>query len=489
MAELTGDVLTSVVNKTDTSHASVVHMRSQTRGTNREFRDAVKHTEQSKAWTADIRRRALEFRCAIEPGGDVTQVQAGYENTGIEELLCLPTYDALAVRMREFFLDEITQGRILSRLSRDLQSPTPFNVLAHAVATERRLRALHSGLVGPIAEAIRKYKNNAQIQESGFVVLQYIYTLQFQVSAPITSLNLGLYVVNTIVVSMQNHLTNNNMLSAAASILRRVLRYYTYFDHEEQTRTPEEKIRFIRCMLSAPYRASKNVLELLSVMMQHNNDDAVYKQDCLFALEKAHTMAQILRDNDCVLSFNALEAMPSLLSRITRDITKPHVTRTALELIQWSVNNHFESMQEDASQICREIVQVLVNHITSLMHDTWYYGTVIVLVSEIMRRMEHILQHLPAEQWLQFQDFVYDTGIVSVYLMCIGSRQASVTFQESSAAYVSVLTRLCRNNARITALVRRLQIVETLDTMLGYITCEADLQTNRAALNALLLSS
>jgi len=486
MAALTGDVLMSVVNKTDSSHDSVVHMRSQTRGVNREFRDAVDHTEQSQAWKADICRRAEEFRCAIEPGGDVTTVEPGYENYGIEVLLRLDTYDALAVRMREFFADEITQGKILSRLSRDLQSPTPFVVTVDVLARDRRMRALRSGLVGPIAQAIRYYKNNKQIQESGLVVLQYVYSMQYKQAAPLTSLNLGLYVVNTVVVSMQNNLTNNNMLSAAASILFWVLPYYKCFHYEKETRTPEEKIRFIRCMLTAPYWASKNVLELLTVMMQHNNPAILYMDDCLFALNTGHVMAQILLDNDGVLPFNALVAMPSLLSRITRDITRPHVTRTALELIEWSFTNHFESMRVDASRICRDMVQVLVNHITPLIHDTWYYGTVILLVSKIMDQMEHILQHLPAAQWLEFQDFVYDTGIVSVYLICIGSREVSVTFQESSAAYVSVLTRLCRNNARITALVRRLQIVQTLDTNLTRMTCEDELQTNRAALNAVL---
>jgi len=199
--------------------------------------------------------------------GDVTQVEAGYENSGIEELLCLQTYDALAVRMREFFADEITQGRILSRLSRDLQSPTPFDETLHEIANDRRLRALRSGLVGPITQAIRYYKKNLQIQESGLVVLAYVYSLEHQHLYALTSMNLSLYVVNTIVFSMQNNLTNKNMLCAAATILRHILLHFTCFQYEKETPTPEEQIRLIRCLVTAPYQASKNVLDLLIAMM------------------------------------------------------------------------------------------------------------------------------------------------------------------------------------------------------------------------------
>ena len=61
MADLTGDVLTVVVNATSTSHDAVVHMLSQTRGVSRVFRDAVVSTRQNSAWTADIRRRGELF--------------------------------------------------------------------------------------------------------------------------------------------------------------------------------------------------------------------------------------------------------------------------------------------------------------------------------------------------------------------------------------------------------------------------------------------
>ena len=491
MAALTGDVLMSVLKKTDTSHDSVVHMRSQTRGVNREFRDAVDHTEQSQAWKADICRRAEEFRCAIEPGGDVTTVEPGYENYGIEVLLRLDTYDALAVRMREFFADEITQGKILSRLSRDLQDPIDFDEALHEIANDRRSRALRSGLVGPIAQAIRYYKNNKQIQESGLVVLSYVYCIEEHHTSALTSMNLSLYVVNTIVVSIQNNFTNKNMLCAAASILRHILVHLTCFRYQKKTPTPEEQIRLIRCMLTAPHQASKNVLDLLIAMMQHNNHDLDYMDNCLFAFNTGHAMVQILQfRHGCVLPFNSLAAMPLLLSRITHDITRPHVTVTALGLIEWIFDNHFESMGVDASRICREMVQVLVNHIITYLHDEWYYETVIVLVSKIMYQMEQMLQHL-ATEWLEFQDFVYDTGVVSVYLVCIGSRLVSVRFvsvrfQKCCAAFVSVLTRLCHNNGRIRALVLRNQIVPALDNSLDHMTCEDELQTNRAALNAVL---
>ena len=486
MTGLRGDVLTSVVNKTDPSHDSVVHMCSQTRGVNRDFRDAVRHAEQTVAWTADIRRRAQEFRCAIEPGGDVTQVEAGYENSGIEELLCLQTYDALAVRMREFFADEITQGRILSRLSRDLHSPTPFDETLHEIANDRRLRALRSGLVRPIAQAIRYYKKNLQIQESGLVVLAYVYSLEHQHLYALTSMNLSLYVVNTIVFSMQNNLTNNNMLCAAATILVRVLRDSPNLNYGKETLTPEKQIRFMRCVMTAPNGASKNVLELLAVMIQHNNPDISYMDNCLDAIFHSHTILKTLLEHGTVVPFNTLAVMPSLLSRITCDVLRSSTTRVVLYLIKWSFTNHFETLRVDESVILHEMLQVLVNHIIPHRRYEWYYHTVMLLVSAIMYHMEEMLQHLPAK-WVEFQDFVYDTGIVSVYLMCIQRGNASGKFQESVAAYVSVVTRLCRNNCRIRASVRRNQIVKILDSSLNTVHRGDELQTNRAALNAELL--
>jgi len=490
MQALQGDVLTAVMNRTSTSHDALVHMQSQTRGVSKAFKAAVDATRQNPALNADIRRRAELFRCAMGPDDDVGNVQVGYENYGIEELLRHPTYDALLVRMHEFFADETTQGRILSRLARDLSEPQVQNAAQKRIVKTRRTEVLRSGLLRCVAEAMRYYLQNRQIQESGLIVIKCVYSLQHTSSIPLTSMQLAAYVVNTIVVSMQLNLRNTAMLHNAARVFRNILQLFRSCDYDLPP-PPKLVLDLYVSLMAPPAKYCKNLPNMIVAMMAQDTDDEAFNEACVFALFRCHSIidemgvlsAKLSGNALAAVPFEGLAAMPLLLRHFKRCITKFHVTQAALTLMEWIFTHHFESMRVDAPHLCRQIVQSLGNMMPSLTCDMWFHNTSIMFISKIMFRMQ-LLQPDPA-QVLDFQNYVYDTGVVSVYLTCM-LRERPHAHRAASAQYVSVVTRLCHNNPRIRALVQRLEIVAALDHFWAHTICDAPLQTNRTALNTML---
>jgi hypothetical protein len=108
-----------------------------------------------------------------------------------------------------------------------------------------------------------------------------------------------------------------------------------------------------------------------------------------------------------------------------------------------------------------------------------------VFISRIMLRMQQVLQQRPAE-WLDFQNFVYDTGIVSVYPVYMLRAPMPAYEIPAVTGYICVLSLLCHNNARIRELLQRLDIIETLDHCLQYSNFVDAGRQNRAALLAAL---
>ena len=486
MADLTGDVLTAVMKATSTSHDAVVHMLSQTRGVNRAFRDAVSSTRQNPAWTADIQRRGKLFRCAMEPDGDVNSVQVGYENYGIEQLLSQPTYDALVVRMREFFADEWTQGCILSRLARDLLYPKVYDAVQQAIVQVRRNEVFRSGLLQCIAESMRLHLHNRQIQESGIVVLKCLHGVQRQpmplnLVLQVPSLQLCKYVVGSIAAAIHENLHNMSLVNQGARTVRCIL---AVFLKNSDALLPPQELLDLRLSLMAPPRPGHRSLpNLIVAMLAQDTNDEKLKDNCICSLKNCYRVIQMTGVHGALIPLNALTALPVLLRCLSRCKYQVHRTTVAVKLIKWCFTQHFESMRAHAPRLCRQILQSLVNLMPALSRDAFYNRKAIKFVSKIMFQMQHL--EPDPEQVLFFQNFVYDTGVVSLYLAIL-LRELPDQHQKVCAIYISVVTRLCHNNPRTHDLVQRLEIVPALDFFWEETACDEQLQNNRAALDAML---
>ena len=449
------DVLPSVITAIPASMGQIALLRVQ-RCVCKDFRDAVDKCLRAKKWMLPFATRAMDFRTDFATTGIVITPPISLIR-GITRMLYTGEIAELVAGIREFIADQTTIEIVFAEFR------TYVSELGDGDATDKAMRqirvriAQQAGMPGTVAWAMRYHMESTSIQCNGSHILTYFdYTpglpgAVLQADATDENCDMQVYLIGALANVMHDSLHNRQVQQSCLDAMRAIT--VGMFENDAP-------------LDNALLKPGKhNVLHLIfNAMSTHVDDESLVLAAAYMANVYGHiTCNQGYSEH--MKTFDVKKAEYTVLIGMRKHyVQAPEIAKQCIMVLQHLVGTYIPQME----RLC-DAVQYSLNAVQSHTHDAELVHHMQKLVYDIMDKLEGHRHRYTGAQRQHMQDFAANRGAIQLSLSslahCLNVAVSSPTADVDSEYTFYILMALCKDNARVKALIVDADAVRILEGM------------------------